>query len=48
MICPQCDGRGDEYTVTPGGLFGKGGYAQCRMCNGSGRLYLTAKEETNV
>jgi hypothetical protein len=45
MFCPSCDGRGDEYTVTPEGLFGKGGYVPCRMCAGTGRLYLTAKEE---
>ena len=45
MFCPSCDGRGDKYTVTPGGLFGKGGYVPCRMCAGTGRLYLTAKEK---
>jgi len=44
MFCPSCDGRGDEYTVSPGGLFGKGGNVPCRMCGGTGRLYLTSKE----
>lgn len=46
MLCPSCNGRGDEYTVTPEGLFGKGGYVQCRMCAGTGRLY-PSKETSN-
>lgn len=48
MFCPSCDGRGDEYTVSPGGLFGKGGYVPCRMCNGSGRLYLKGDVSCNM
>ena len=44
MFCPSCDGRGDECKVVPGGLFGKECYVPCRMCAGTGRLYLTTKE----
>ena len=40
MFCPSCDGRGDECKVVPGGLFGKECYVPCRMCAGTGRLYL--------
>ena len=45
MFCPSCGGRGDECKIVPGGIFGKEVYIPCRMCNGSGRLYLTAQEE---
>jgi hypothetical protein len=41
MFCPSCDGRGDECKIVPGGIFGKEVYVPCRMCGGSGRLYLT-------
>lgn len=44
MFCPSCYGRGSKCKVVPGGLFGKETYVPCRMCNGTGRLYLTERK----
>ena len=43
MFCPSCDGRGDDCEIPEFGAHEKDTHAPCRMCLGTGRIYLKGK-----
>jgi hypothetical protein len=42
IFCPECDGRGAVHYIVSEYA---NGLERCRMCKGTGRLYLAAKEK---
>ena len=44
VFCPECDGRGAAHYI---GSEYSNGLENCKMCGGTGRLYLTEGEATD-